>query len=141
MPPFVSIAGFEVPRSKSLCETRGSSECDARKTTENRNLVRIPGLAFFTAFERKHLSERVRAGHDRGRAQGKHIGRPRTTPDFKSLAKVRRFLPDRIVDLDLGHGKEQRFTSAKVPRPRRPLISRSSAHSAAVPAPNVEQGA
>lgn len=92
-------------------------------TSEFGDLVRSI-LAFFTAFERKHLSERIRAGHDRIRAQGKAIGRPRTMHDIKLLAKAPALRPDRhsirhIVDPDLRHDKMQRLTSAKQVREKR----------------------
>jgi DNA invertase Pin-like site-specific DNA recombinase len=57
-------------------------------TGESGDLLRSI-FAFFAAFERQQLSARVRAGHDRVRAQGKRVGRPRATPDTKLLAKIR----------------------------------------------------
>jgi DNA invertase Pin-like site-specific DNA recombinase len=76
-------------------------------------------FAFFAAFELKHLGDRVRAGHDRVRAQGKHVGRLRTTTDDKLLAEVRRLRAEghsmqQIMDiLDLGRDKMQRLASNK----------------------------
>jgi DNA invertase Pin-like site-specific DNA recombinase len=102
---------------------RSFSEPFIDTTCEFGHLVRSI-LGFFAAFERKHLSERIRAGHDRIRAQGKHIGRPRTAPPIKHLAKVRRLPTDRhssrqIVDLDLGHGTVQPLASATQARKKR----------------------
>jgi DNA invertase Pin-like site-specific DNA recombinase len=57
-------------------------------TGESGDLLRST-FAFFADFERRQMSERVRAGHDRVRAQGKRVGRPRPTPDTKLLAKIR----------------------------------------------------
>ena len=104
-----TLAGYGV-------DFRSFSEPFVDTTSASGDLVRSI-LAFFAAFERKHLSERIRAGHDRIRAQGKHIGRPRTTSPIKHLAKVRRLPADyhssrQIVDLDLGHGAVQPLTSA-----------------------------
>jgi len=111
-----TLAGYSV-------DFRSFNEPFIDTTSEFGGLVRSI-LSFFGAFEHKHLSERIRAGHDRIRAQGKHIGRPRTMPDIKLLAKVPALRPDRhsirhIVDLDLGHDKMQRLTSAKQARKKR----------------------
>jgi len=87
-------------------------------TSESGDLLRSI-FAFFVAFERKHLGDRVRAGHDRVRAQGKHVGRLRATRDTKLLAEVRRLRNEghsmrQIADiLDLGRDKVQRLASDK----------------------------
>ena len=111
-----TLAGYRV-------DFRSYSEPFIDTTSEFGDLVRSI-LSFFAAFEHKHLSERIRSGHDRIRAQGKHIGRPRTMPDIKLLAKVPVLRPDRhsihhIVDLNVGHDKMQRLTSAKQARKKR----------------------
>jgi DNA invertase Pin-like site-specific DNA recombinase len=87
-------------------------------TSESGDLLRSV-FAFFAAYERKHLGDRVRAGHDRVRAQGKHVGRLRTTTDGKLLAEVRRLRTEghsmrQIMDiLDLERDKMQRLASNK----------------------------
>ena len=83
-----TLAGYGV-------DFRSFSEPFVDTTSASGDLVRSI-LAFFATFERKHLSERIRAGHDRIRAQGKHVGRPRTTPAIKNLGVVRRLPADHI---------------------------------------------
>ena len=46
-------------------------------------------FAFFASFERKRIAERVRAGMDRVRAQGKHVGRPRLVVDKARVKRMR----------------------------------------------------
>ena len=46
-------------------------------------------IATIAAFESKRLSERVRAGLSRARAQGKRIGRPRASDDRKAAQIVK----------------------------------------------------
>lgn len=46
-------------------------------------------FAFFASFERKRTIERIKAAHDRARAQGKHVGRPRLVVDRSKVQKLR----------------------------------------------------
>ncbi len=45
-------------------------------------------FAFFAAFERKRITERVIAGMDRARRQGKHVGRPSHLIDKDKVLRV-----------------------------------------------------
>ena len=75
-------------------------------------------FAFFASFERKRIGERVRAAHDRARAEGKHIGRPFAEYDPKLLAKVKALRREKqsirqiAKALDLSHGSAQRLVAA-----------------------------
>ena len=72
-------------------------------------------FAFFAAFERKRIGERVLAAHDRARAEGKHIGRPHAAPDPRLLAKVKalreegKSIRQLANELELTHGTAQRL--------------------------------
>jgi DNA invertase Pin-like site-specific DNA recombinase len=58
-------------------------------------------LASFAEFERARIQERVRAGLQRARAQGKRLGRPRRRIDAEKLATVAG-LPEREAARRLG---------------------------------------
>jgi putative DNA-invertase from lambdoid prophage Rac len=76
-----TLAGYDVD-FRSFCEPFIDT------TSASGDLLRSI-FACFAALERQQRSERVRAGHDRVRAQGKQVGRPRVTPNTKLLAKIR----------------------------------------------------
>jgi len=52
-------------------------------------------LSVFSEFERAMIQDRIRAGLNRARAEGRRLGRPKTS-DI-TLARIRR-------ELDAGHG-------------------------------------
>jgi DNA invertase Pin-like site-specific DNA recombinase len=87
-------------------------------TGESGDLLRSL-FSFFAAFERQQIGERVRAGHGRVRAQGKHIGRPRATPDTNLLAKIRALhaaghsIREIAKILDIGRNRVKRIAAEK----------------------------
>ena len=52
-------------------------------------------LSVFSEFERAMIQDRIRAGLNRARAEGRRLGRPKTSDT--TIARIRR-------ELDAGHG-------------------------------------
>jgi len=59
-------------------------------TTGERAELFTPLFALFASFERNRIVERVKAGMDRARSKGKHVGRPRLVVDKTELKRLRR---------------------------------------------------
>jgi DNA invertase Pin-like site-specific DNA recombinase len=79
-------------------------------------------LGVFSEFERAMIQERVRAGLERARAQGKRLGRPTVGPKVEAAVRAARAKGKGIRkiagELCIGVGTVQRIVSALSPRKR-----------------------